>query len=162
MILKHTFQPVYNAGSEILILGTFPSVKSRENKFYYGHCQNRFWQVLAAVYDCEKPQSINEKISFLLSNGIALWDVIQSCEISGSSDSSIKNVTYNDINKILSNCNIKNIYANGKIAEKLYVNHLMQITNRGIIMLPSTSSANASWSTEKLKDEWRRLVRYWE
>lgn len=157
MVIKHTFEPVFNAASKILILGTFPSVKSRENKFYYGHPQNRFWQIISALYGCEKPQSTDEKKILLLSNGIALWDVIHSCEIEGSADSSIKNVTPNDLNKILRHCNIKRIYANGRTAEKLYTKYIKPQIDREIITLPSTSPANAAWSTERLIEAWRQI-----
>lgn len=157
MIQTHTFEPVFDCNSKILILGTFPSVKSRENKFYYGHPQNRFWQVISNVFDCEKPQTVEEKTLFLLSHGIALWDVIKSCEIIGSADSKIKNITPNDINRILSQCNISRIYANGKTAEKLYNQYILPVTQRNIIMLPSTSPANAVWTVKRLSAEWNRM-----
>lgn len=150
----HTFEPVFDGNSEILILGSFPSVKSRENKFYYGHPQNRFWRVISMIYSCEKPQTIDEKKAFLLSHGIAVWDVIQSCEIAGSSDSSIKNVTPNNLNVILLKCDIKQIYANGKTTEKLYMQYIEPKIGRDIIALPSTSPANAAWSIDRLSEAW--------
>jgi len=157
MIQTHTIDPVFDCNSKILILGTFPSVKSRENKFYYGHPQNRFWQVISNVYECEKPQTVEEKILFLLSHGIALWDVIKSCEIIGSADSKIKSITPNDINRILSQSNISRIYANGKTAEKLYNQYILPAIGRNIHVLPSTSPANAVWSVNRLTVEWSRI-----
>ena len=107
--VQHPFPPLYDAHSEILILGSFPSVKSREQRFFYGHPQNRFWRVTAAVFGCSVPQSIDEKRTFLLEKHIALWDVIASCEITGSSDSSIRNVIPNDLTPILSAAHIRQI-----------------------------------------------------
>ena len=111
--IVHSFEPVYDRASEILILGTLPSVKSRENNFYYGHKQNRFWKVLATLLKEPVPDTIEEKKAMLLARRIALWDVIQSCDIKGSSDSSIKNVQPTDIGMILEKTNITRIYANG-------------------------------------------------
>ena len=111
----HTFEPVFDKNSKILILGTFPSVKSREYGFYYGHAQNRFWRVMADLLNEPVPQTVDEKRVMLLKNNIALWDVAASCEIVGSSDSSMKNVRANDIEKLLSGTEIKHIFANGKI-----------------------------------------------
>lgn len=150
----HTFSPVYNENSHILILGTFPSVKSRENSFYYGHPQNRFWRVLAGLFNCELPNTIEEKTELLLSHNIALWDVIKSCEIAGSADSTIKSVVPNDIDIILNNSMVKEIYANGKTAEKLYNKYLKKKVKRDITALPSTSPANASFTLPKLISSW--------
>ena len=153
--IHHPFPPLYDEKSKILILGSFPSVKSREQMFFYGHKQNRFWKVVSAVFDSPTPQTIEEKRDFLLSNNIALWDVIASCEITGSSDSSIKNVVANDLSEILKNANIKQIFVNGKAAEKYYNKYTKPIVKRDAICLPSTSPANAAWSIEKLVDEWK-------
>lgn len=153
--INHTFEPVFNSESKILILGSLPSVKSRENGFYYGHPQNRFWKVLAGVIECEIPLSIEEKRKFLLDNKIAIWDVIQSCNIIGSSDSSIKNVVPTNINFILDKCGIQAIYANGKAAGKLYRKYTLVKTGREIIELPSTSPANAAYGLERLIEEWK-------
>ena len=112
--INHPIPPVFDENSEILILGSFPSVKSREQGFFYGHPQNRFWKVTAAVFGEEVPVSIEEKREFLLRNHIALWDVIESCEIEGSADSSIKNVKVNDLSKILKNSRISLLFVNGK------------------------------------------------
>lgn len=152
---SHTFEPIFDSKSKILILGTFPSVKSRENNFYYGHPQNRFWSVLAEILKTETPRSIPEKRQMLIENKIAIWDVVGSCEISNSSDVSIKNAQPNDIGIILGNANIKTIYANGKTAEKLYNKYLLKQTGKEIFALPSTSPANAAFSKEKLVDAWK-------
>ena len=118
--VTHTFEPVFNEESKVLILGSFPSVKSRENNFYYGQPQNRFWKVLARLYKEEVPQTIEEKKLFLLEHHIALWDVIESCTIIGSSDTSIKDVVINDFSKVLENSAIEKIYVNGTKAYDLY------------------------------------------
>lgn len=153
-LLVHTFEPVFDSRSEILVLGSFPSVKSRENNFYYGHPQNRFWKVTAAVFSRPVPNTVDEKKCFLLENKIALWDVIKSCEITGSADSTIKSVTPNDLSEILSTASIKRIYANGKTAQKLYNKYIKKNTGTEITVLPSTSPANAAYSLEKLIKEW--------
>ena len=152
--IVHSFEPVYDKASEILILGTLPSVKSRENNFYYGHKQNRFWKVLATLLKEPVPDTIEEKKAMLLAHRIALWDVIQSCDIKGSSDSSIKNVTPTDLNQILNHCQIRQIYANGNKAGALYKKYQQPLTGREILVLPSTSPANAAWSLERLYEKW--------
>ena len=155
----HEFAPVYDEHSRILILGTFPSVKSREQHFYYGHPQNRFWKVLASLTQWPQiPQTIAEKKQMLLENGIAIWDVIQSCDIVGSSDSSIKNVVPSDIGSILKNSGIARIYANGNMAKKLYEKYILPETGVPIIGLPSTSPANAAYSIERLKKSWQQIL----
>ncbi len=151
---NHPFGPLYNEKSKVLILGSFPSVKSREENFFYGHPQNRFWKVLSKVIGHKTPQTIDEKREFLLENGIALWDVIASCEIMGSSDSSIKDVTANDISVILDAADIKKIYVNGKTAEKYYNKYIKNKTGREAVCLPSTSPANAAWNVERLALLW--------
>lgn len=153
-MIIHPFAPEYDQNSKILILGSFPSVKSREQLFFYGHPQNRFWKVTAAVFDSPVPQTIDEKKAFLHKNGIALWDVIASCEIEGSADSSIKNAAANDISEILEKSQVKRIFVNGKTAEKYYNKYTKKKTGITAICLPSTSPANAAWSIEKLTDAW--------
>ena len=155
MMICHPIEPVYNEHSKILILGSFPSVKSREEQFFYGHPQNRFWRVLAAVYGRPVPQTVEEKKALLLEEGIALWDVIASCEITGSSDSTIKNVAPNDLSRILDTANIERIFVNGKTAEKYYRRWMLPITGREAVCLPSTSPANAAWSMERLTAVWQ-------
>ncbi len=153
--IKHTFEPIFNKDSKILILGSLPSVKSREEGFYYGHPQNRFWSVLSSIYNLEIPKIIDEKIEMLINNNIAIWDVIESCDIIGSSDSSIKNVIPADLSKILNNSNIQNIYANGKTASKLYKKYSEKNTGIKIIELPSTSPANATHTLDRLIEAWK-------
>lgn len=157
--VSHTFEPVYDENSRILILGTFPSVKSREQNFYYGHPQNRFWKLLAALTDSEVPQTIAEKKEMLLRSRIAIWDVIESCEIIGSSDSSIRNVVPADLNRILQNAPIQTIYANGGKAYELYEKYARPLTGRPIEKLPSTSPANAAWQMERLIGAWNMIKR---
>ncbi len=153
-MLHHEFAPIFNSHSRVLVLGTFPSVKSREEGFYYGHPQNRFWKVMAALTKEEVPGTLEEKINLLLSHGIALWDVIESCEITGSSDSSIRNVIPADLARVLSRCDICAIYANGSTAKKLYNRYQRGRCGRDITGLPSTSPANASFSLERLLESW--------
>lgn len=150
----HYFEPVYDQRSKILILGTFPSVKSRESGFYYQHPQNRFWKLISALVGCPIPATIEEQKTMLLENQIAIWDVVYSCDINGSSDSSIRNVVPNDIRSLLNRSEIKTIYANGGKADALYNRYCFQDTNTAIIKLPSTSPANASYSLEKLVACW--------
>jgi len=153
----HPFPPLFDKNSKILILGSFPSVKSREQKFFYGHPQNRFWKVVAAVFGCDIPETIEEKKNMLLSNGIAVWDVIASCEITGSSDSSIKNAVANDISIILEGADIQKIFVNGKTAEKYYNKYIKPEIGKEAVCLPSTSPANAAWSLEKLIAAWKMI-----
>lgn len=155
--VSHDFEPVFDENSKVLILGTFPSVKSRENRFYYGHPQNRFWKVIAGLTESEVPQTIEEKKKLLLEHGIAIWDVIESCDIIGSSDSSIKNVVPADIESVVANSKIQNIYANGGTAKKLYEKYSQKKTGREIIGLPSTSPANAAYSLERLLECWQKV-----
>lgn len=155
----HEIEPIYDKNSKILILGSFPSVKSREGKFFYHHPQNRFWKVLAGILKSETPATIEEKKAFLLENHIAVWDVIASCEIEGSSDSSIRNVIPNDLERILSTANIKQIYTNGGTASKLYRKYCYAQTQLEDVKLPSTSPASASYSLEKLMVEWAAVAR---
>jgi len=156
--INHTFQPVYNHKSRILILGTFPSVKSRENNFYYGHPQNRFWKVLAALTKEKLPVTIEEKKDFLLKHHIAVWDVIQSCSITGSGDASIRDVVPNHLSEILEKAEIRKIYANGNKAYELYMKYVYSDTGRMIEKLPSTSPANAGYSLEKLEEKWKVIL----
>ena len=153
---QHNIPPIWNERSRVLILGSFPSVKSREGRFFYHHPQNRFWKVLAAVLNCPAPQTVEEKTAMLLQYRIALWDVIASCEITGSSDSSIRNAVPNDLSQI--RAPVAAIFCNGQTAHKLYKKHLQSQTNRDAILLPSTSPANAAWTQEKLTEYWREAL----
>ncbi len=156
----HTFEPVFDKDSKILILGSLPSVKSREQGFYYGHPQNRFWRVLAALLNKPVPSGIDEKRAFLLSSNIAVWDVVQECDIIGSSDASIKNVIPTDIEMVLSRFGIKAVFANGSTAANLYYRFQRPLTGRDITALPSTSPANAAYSLERLIDSWKTILDY--
>lgn len=150
----HPFGPIFAADSKILILGSFPSVKSREQMFFYGHPQNRFWRVTAAVFNCPPPDSIAQKTEFLLSHKIALWDVIASCSICGSSDSSIRDVVPNDISAVLRGSSVQKIFTNGKTAHSLYLKYILPRTEISDICLPSTSPANAAYSLSRLTEKW--------
>ncbi len=154
----HTIAPVYDKNSKILILGSFPSVKSRETGFFYGHPQNRFWTVLSAVFHETVPDSIDEKKRLLQKHHIALWDVIQSCEIAGSSDASIRNVVVNDFRTILDVADIDAIYVNGKTAFRYYQKYVQPNLNRTATCLPSTSPANAAWDIFRLIKEWKVIA----
>ena len=156
----HSIPPVYDEASEILILGSFPSVKSREQGFFYGHPQNRFWRVTAAVFDDEVPMTVPERRAFLLRHGVALWDVIAACEITGSSDASIRSPEINELGPILEAAPIRAIFVNGQTAAKLYRRYAQPLTGRPAYPLPSTSPANAAWSLERLIDAWRAITTF--
>lgn len=158
--MNHTIDPVYNEQSQILILGSFPSVKSREQQFFYGHKQNRFWKVLAGVLGCEVPQTIEEKKAMLLAHHIAVWDVIKSCEIEGSSDASIRDVVPNDLSRILDAADIRAIYTNGGKAHELYGRYIEPVNGIAAHKLPSTSPANAGYSLDRLLEAWSVLNEY--
>ena len=153
----HNIEPVYDSNSRILILGSFPSVKSRDQQFFYGHKQNRFWRVMAQILGCAVPESIEQKKSMLLSHHIALWDVIASCEITGSSDASIRNVQPNDLSRIMSGADIRAIYTNGSKAYELYRKYIFPINGIEAYPLPSTSPANAGYSLERLVEIWSTI-----
>lgn len=164
MSLKlHNIDPVYSSDSKILILGSFPSVKSRESQFFYAHPQNRFWKVLTALYAPDggaELDTVDKKREFLLNNKIAVWDVIQSCEITGSSDSSIKNVKVNDLKRILSAADIEAIFSNGATSYNLYMKYCADKLGRPSLKLPSTSPANAAYSLERLIEAWSAIKDY--
>ena len=154
-MIVHPIPPLFDENSKTLILGSFPSVKSREAEFFYGHPQNRFWSVLAELHGVKKPETVEEKKKLVLKNNLALWDVIQSCEIVGSSDSSISNVTANDLSIIINNSKVDKIFVNGKTAEKYYNKYTYPKTGIKAICLPSTSPANAAWSLARLVEAWK-------
>lgn len=158
---EHTFGPVYNKNSKILILGSFPSVKSRELNFYYGHPQNRFWKLMSKIYNEEIGDEIDIKKQFLSKNNIALWDSLKSCEIKGSSDASITNVEINNIEELIKKSNISKIIFNGKAAYNLFVKNadMTKYSNLEIRILPSTSPANAAYSLDKLFDIWSKELK---
>lgn len=150
MSVKHTLKPIYDKNSKVLILGSLPSVKSREVGFYYGHPKNRFWKTLEKVFNEQIGNSKEEKEEFLLIHHIALFDVIKECEISSSSDSSIKNVTPNNLNPILKKSQIKTIFTTGAKAHQLYKKYIYPKTKIEDIPLPSTSPANCKKGIEEL------------
>lgn len=154
----HNIEPVYDSHSKILILGSFPSVKSREQQFFYGHKQNRFWRVMAQVLDCAVPEDVAQKRAMLLTHHVALWDVIASCEITGSSDASIRDVRPNDLSRILSQADIQAIYTNGSKAYELYQKYIFPVNGRKAHPLPSTSPANAGYSLERLVEVWKTKI----
>ena len=151
----HPIPPFYCRDSEILILGSFPSVKSREQRFFYGHPQNRFWKVVAAVFEDETPTDIPEKCRFLEKHHIALWDSIGRCTIEGSSDSSIRDVVPNDLTVITEYAQLRAIYCNGKASGDCYARYISPSLRRDAIILPSTSPANAAYSLDRLIEAWR-------
>lgn len=152
---QHNIEPVYDEQSRVLILGSFPSVKSREQQFFYGHKQNRFWRVMAQVLDCPVPESVEQKRGMLLTHHVAVWDVIASCEITGSSDASIRDVVPNDLSRILSCADIRAVYTNGGKAHQLYEKYIFPVSGREARLLPSTSPANAGYSLERLAEAWK-------
>ncbi|MCH5197871.1 MAG: DNA-deoxyinosine glycosylase [Oscillospiraceae bacterium] len=154
----HNIPPVYDKNSRILILGSFPSVRSRADEFFYAHPRNRFWQVISAVYECPLPCSVQDKKQLLLGNNIALWDVIARCSVTGSSDMSIKNAEPNDIGVIIRDANIQKIILNGKTAEKYYNRLVFPSTGIRCECLPSTSPANAAIKTEELIKIWKNSL----
>ena len=158
--ITHEFQPLYNGDSRILILGSFPSVKSREQQFYYGHAQNRFWKVISTLLHENTPQTIDAKKQLLLSHHIALWDVIWQCDIVGSSDASITNVIPNDISRILDSCPIQAIFTNGTKAHELYKKWIYPMCKKEDTKLPSTSPANAAFRLDNLLEHWQCILQY--
>ena len=155
MKVIHTLKPIYDRNSKVLILGTMPSVKSREIGFYYMHPQNRFWKTMSLVYKEKIGDSINEKITFLNKYHIALWDVLSSCDIMGSSDTSIKNIIVNDINNLIKNTKIKYVFTTGKKAFQLYNKYCLAKTKIDAILLPSPSSANCAMHIDKLVENYQ-------
>ena len=156
--ISHPFGPLFSENSRVLILGSFPSVKSREQQFFYGHPQNRFWKVLASLYRQEVPATVDQKKELILSNGLALWDSIASCVITGSSDASIREVRPNDLRIILDSAPIERIYCNGRKSHEMYEKYILPSLGREAACLPSTSPANAAWSLEKLIAAWSVIL----
>ena len=162
--LTHGFGPLYDGDSETLILGSFPSVKSREQAFFYGHPQNRFWRIIAALYGEPVPgtdaseETIAAKRALILRHHLALYDVIEECDILGSSDSSIRNVVPADLRPILRGSAVRRIFVNGKTAGKYYEKYLEPVTGIKAAVLPSSSPANAAWSLSGLTEAWRKAL----
>lgn len=160
MRFSHTFKPVFDEKSRVLILGSFPSVKSREEGFYYGHPRNRFWTVLASILNETPPQTVIQKQNMLLSHNIALWDVCSSCEVVGSADSSIREVIPNDLSTIIERAKIEHIFTNGRTADGLFGKFQKNNFSIPATCLPSTSPANAAWTLEKLISEWKIIKNF--
>lgn len=156
----HEIDPVYDENSRVLILGSFPSVKSRESRFFYGHPQNRFWKVMAALTKEAVPVTLEEKRALLLAHHIAVWDVIASCSIEGSSDSSIRDVVPNDLSRILQAAKIRQIYCNGGKSYELYGRFCRPLAGREAVKLPSTSPANAACGLERLVEQWSVIMAF--
>ena len=155
----HPFGPLFNESSRVLILGSFPSVKSREQQFFYGHPQNRFWKVLAALYQRDVPVTVDQKKALILENHLALWDSVASCVITGSSDASIREVRANDLSVILDHSPVRKIFCNGKMSWQMYEKWIRPATGREAVCLPSTSPANAQWTLDRLIDAWSVILR---
>ena len=159
LYLEHGFGPFFDSDSRLLILGSFPSVKSREAQFFYGHPQNRFWRILAAVFSDEVPVTLDEKKAFLTRRHIALYDVIEACSVVGSSDSSIEDVIPADLRPILEGCKVgTRIYTNGGTAYALYMKHILPVLGIPAVRLPSSSPANAAWSLQRLTEAWAEAL----
>ena len=154
----HPFPPLYDERSEALILGSFPSVKSRENMFFYGHPQNHFWKLLALLCGEEVPVTIEEKADLVLSRHLALWDSIRSCTITGSSDSSVRDVVPNDLSVIIDNSRVSRVFCNGALSYNMYMKYSFPATGIRAVKLPSTSPANAAYSLERLAKAWEIIL----
>ena len=153
--ILHPFPPLFDSESRTLILGSFPSVKSREAMFFYGHPQNRFWRLIALLCHEDTPQTIEEKSSLILRHHLALWDSIRSCTITGSSDSSVRDVVPNDLRVIFDNSKTERVFCNGALSHKMYMKYIYPQTGIAAVKLPSTSPANAAYSLERLAESWQ-------
>jgi len=153
--IVHPFGPLYDAHSEILILGSLPSVKSREQNFFYGHPQNRFWPLLALLFGERAPETVEEKKALALRHHVALWDTIYSCDIIGSSDSSIRGVVPTDLRPILAGSGVRRIFCNGRTSGMYFHRYQEKTLGLKAAVLPSTSPANAAWTMERLAEAWR-------
>lgn len=160
MAISHPLKPIYDAQSKVLILGSFPSPKSREIGFYYGHPQNRFWRILQEVFQAPVGDDATSKTAFLQQHHLAIWDVLASCDIVGASDSSIKNPVGNDFSAILATADIKAVFTTGKKAHALYQKHCYPHTRIPAQVLPSPSAANCARSLEQLAHDYRVLLQY--
>lgn len=158
--LTHPIPPFYRPDSRILVLGSFPSVKSREVGFFYGHPQNRYWKLMARVCGCEVPGTIPEKKVFLEKNHIAMWDTIASCTIVGSSDSSIRDVVPNDLHVILDHAQVRAIFCNGATSYNLFMKYIYPELQIRPMKMPSTSPANAAWNLDRLYEKWKICADY--
>lgn len=157
-LCSHVFDPCFDSNSRILILGSFPSLKSREEAFYYAHPQNRFWKVLGCVFNENVGESKNDREAFILSHGLALYDVIEQCLISGSSDASIKEVIPANLAPFFEKAHISRILLNGKTATRYFKKYQKEKEGIEVVSLPSTSPANAACSLEQLVREWKPFL----
>ena len=153
--IVHPIPPLFDQNSKKLILGSFPSIKSREAMFFYGHPQNRFWRLIAMIYGEDAPLSTEEKSKLILKHNLALWDSIKTCTITGSADSSVKDVVPNDLSVILNGSRVTEIYCNGALSYKMYMKYIFPTTQTEAVKLPSTSPANAAYSIERLYESWK-------
>ncbi len=156
--IVHPFPPLFCGESDTLILGSFPSVKSREAMFFYGHPQNRFWKLAAMLFGEPVPETIEEKTALILNNRLALWDSIKSCTITGSSDSSVRDVVPNDLSLIFENSRVNRVFCNGALSHKMYMKYIFPETNVKAVKLPSTSPANAAFSIDRLYEHWKIIL----
>ena len=156
-MIVHPLKPLYNSESKTLILGSFPSVKSREDNFFYAHPQNRFWRVISSLFNSEIPKTNKEKTKLILDNNLALYDVIYSCDIISSADNTIRNVTPSNLVDVIKNSKIDRVFVNGKTAEFYYIKYLEKTLNIKCVCLPSTSPANANFTLEKLIEKWKEI-----
>ena len=154
----HPFPPLFDSASHTLILGSFPSVKSREALFFYGHPQNRFWKLMALLCDEDVPVTTEEKASLILRRHLALWDSIRSCTITGSSDSSVRDVVPNDMRVIIEGSCVTRVFCNGALSHRMYTKYILPQTGIEAVKLPSTSPAHASYSLERLAQAWKEVV----
>ena len=148
------FAPICGNTAKALILGSFPSPKSREQGFYYGHPQNRFWRLLALLTGAPEPKTIAEKTALILQNDLALWDTVQSCEIRGASDASMRHVQPNDVAALVSRLGVQAVFCNGAASGRVYAKYAQAAAGIPAVVLPSTSPANAAWSMERLQQVW--------
>ena len=156
----HPLEPVADAGSRVLLLGTMPSPKSREAGFYYAHPQNRFWRVLAALWGEETPAGTQERLAFARRHHIALWDVLRACSIEGADDGSIRQPEVNDLRQVLERADIRAIFTTGTKAAALYRRYCLPVTGRPAIPLPSTSPANCRATLDELTQAYRAILAY--
>lgn len=156
--IVHPFPPLFCGESDTLILGSFPSVKSREAMFFYGHPQNRFWKLAAMLFGEPVSETIEEKTALILNNRLALWDSIKSCTITGSSDSSVRDVVPNDLSLIFENSRVNRVFCNGALSHKMYMKYIFPETNVKAVKLPSTSPANAAFSIDRLYEHWKIIL----
>ena len=148
------FAPICGTHAKALILGSLPSPKSREQGFYYGHPQNRFWRLLAFITNAPEPKTIAEKTALILQNDLALWDTVQSCEIRGASDASMRHVQPNDVAALVRRLGVQAVFCNGAASGRVYAKYAQAAAGIPAVVLPSTSPANAAWSMERLQQAW--------